>query len=463
MDLEKIILGTAISDPSTLDEISRLKSSDFSGLNRDLYSVIKALYEEESLSYRAVTQSLQEEGLLAFIGDDQVEGEGYLRELVSLADSQGIKHHVNRIEERSVRNSLREVAALIAAEANDDQRGIQEIMDEAERRIFTLRRRKRDEEGQSMGDIIRAYLPFIDGLRSGEIQPAWIPPLRALRDIIQYVDRTDFVILAGRPGDGKSSLLRYLALITTRGETEYNQEPMPVVTFNMENDPFEYAKFAIATISGINSAKLKEPRLLSEQEYERFLESADRLMSLPWDIVTLSRPKAIEIDRIARKKVAEGARLIQLDYLQLISNGLRNRVEDLSETTGVLRGISLKTGVPVIAACQLSRAIEHRGETAEPQLSDLRESGTIEQDATQVWFIRSLWHRDPTPEEVNDPQFRFEENFIDGPVGRMTRNIVQAVPVRLWIRKNRNGPIGHTDPIKWVRSTGIFRSFTRSL
>jgi len=463
MDIEKIILGTALSDPSTLEEISKLKPSDFSGVNQDLFSVIKALYDEESLSYRAVTQSLYDEGLLPLIGDTETEGEDYLRQLIKMADSQGIRHHVGMIENRSVRNSLREVAALIAAEANDDRRSIQEIMDEAERRIFTLRRRKRDEEGQTMGDIIKAYLPFVDGLRSGEIQPAWIPPLKAVQEIVQYVDRTDFVILAGRPGDGKSSLLRYLALVTARGDTEFNQEPMKVVTFNLENDPFEYAKFAIATISGINSAKLKEPRTLSEHDYERFLASAQTLVNLPWDIVTLSRPKAIDVDRIARKKVAEGAQLLQLDYLQLISNRYNRRHEDLAETTGTLRGITLKTNIPMIAACQLNRAIDYRGEAAEPQLSDLRESGTIEQDATQVWFIRSLWHRDPTPEEVSDPQFRFEENFVDGPHGPMHRNIVQAVPIRIWIKKNRNGPIGHTDPIKWVRSTGQFRSFVRSV
>jgi replicative DNA helicase len=450
---EEIALGTAIADPATMEEISRLRTSDFSGVNQDFYNVIVELWREDALSYPSVIDKLREESLLPVIGDEDDTGEEYVYKLTQLADSQGIKHHISRIEQKAVRKSMVELAALMAAEAKDRRKSIDEIMDETERRIFSLRRRTIEEDGVEFNELVSSYMPYLEGMRNGEISPAWIPPLAAVRDLVEYVSRTEFVVLAGRPGEGKSSLLRYDALMTAMKEN-----PQPVVTFNLENDPFEYTKFAIAAMANINSAKLKNPQSLTDIELDQVREAAGRIASIPWTIVTLSRPTVVQLDRIIRKKVSEGAELIQVDYLQLISNkGKRNRVEDVSETTGSLRGTALKTQVPIVAACQLSRAIEYRGETAEPQLSDLRESGSIEQDATQIWFIRSLWHKDPERDEVTDPNFRFPENFYNG----IVKEVVQAVPVRVYVKKNRNGPIGKTVPIKWTRSTGRFATIRR--
>jgi len=457
--LEKIVLGTAISDPNTMDEISqRLRSSDFTGTNREIYKVVLSLYQDEALSYRAVVEALREQNMLEFIGDANLSGEAYIRDLVEHADSRGIKSYVKRIEERTARADLREVAALIAAMAADEGKNIQDVMDQAERKIFDLRRRAKSSEGVSMSELLDSYLPFLDGMRSGKIRPAWIPPIEALTDIIGYVHRTEFIIVAGRPGDGKSSLLRYQALQTAMGHD--GLPPQKVLTFNLENDEWEYIKFALCTLTGINSAKLKEPvpANLSDEEYQRILDAAEVLRELPWKIVTLSHPPAVEVDRIVRKQVAEGTELVQVDYLQLMSNGLRNRVEDLAETTSTLRGTALQTCVPVVAACQLSRAIEGRGELAEPRLSDLRESGSIEQDATQVWFIRSMWHTPPTGDEVTQPEFRFPENFY-GPGNLRVKDVIQAVPIKIYVKKNRNGPVGTTKPIKWNMATGQFSSF----
>jgi replicative DNA helicase len=460
MSVERIVLGTALQDPSTVEEISRLRMSDFSSYNRNLFDVIVALYNEDSLSYRAVVETLRNQDLLDFIGDQYSSGEDYLKDLLSQADSQGIKSHVRSIEEKAARSNLRDVAALIAAEAADEDRDVQTVMDEAERRIFDLRRRAREGEGLTLGEIMRSYLPFVDGMRSGEIQPAWIPPTKPIRDLVQYVSRTEFVVIAGRPGHGKSSLLRYQALMTAMGNAEEGREPMPVVTFNLENDYYEYAKFAITALTGINSAKLKSPSDLSEAEYRQVQQAGETFMNLPLTVITLSRPRVMEIDRIARKKASEGAKLFQVDYLQLISNNKNNRVEDLSETTGQLRGLALKTNVPVIAAAQLSRAIESRGELAEPMLSDLRESGSIEQDATQVWFIRPRWHYTPDHEEVTDPNFYFPENFYRP---GMMREVIQCVPVEIFVKKNRNGPVGKTQPLKWNKATGEFSGLDRRI
>jgi len=458
MSTENIVLGTVLADPHTAEEVTRLRLSDFSNANKNLFDIITALNQDNSLSYRAVVETLRDKHMLEFIGDTEDGGEDYLRKLLGMADVHGIKSHVKRLEERTMRRNLREIAALIASEANDENREVDVVMDEAERRIFNLRRRTEDDESTPFIDVLHSYMPMLDGLRSGDIQPAWIPPLKALRDLVQYVDRTDFVVIAGRPGDGKSSLLRYQALKTVLGDEENGIAPMPVLTLNLENDPFEYIKFALCTITGINSAKLKSPQLLDEEEYEQIKRAAQFLQEIPWRFITKGHPTVSEIERVALREVAQGAKLIQLDYIQLISNAKRNRVEDIADTTGALRGLALKAGVPVVAASQLSRKIEARGELAEPQLSDLRESGSIEQDATQVWFVRSMWHKDPTSDELTDPEFYFPENFINN---TMSRTVTQAVPIRIFVRKNRNGPVGVTSPIKWNKANGRFSSIER--
>jgi len=448
---EQVVLGTAIMDPSVIEELMVLKPSDFTGTHRNLFTAILKLHEDKALSYGAVVDKLKDDGVLPLIGNEDVSGEAYLREIVQLADSRGIRAYIKKIEEAAIRHNVLELAALIATEVRNTDKGIQDVIDEAEKRIFNLRRRTVEDEGVTFRDLVSTYMPYLDGLRRGDIKPAWIPPLKAVRDLIQYVDRTEFVIVAGRPGEGKSSLLRYDALKTTIGDE--SRQPEPVVTFNLENDPFEYMKFAISTLTGINSAKLKSPENLTEVEYREVLRASETLAVIPWRVVTMPRPRVSDIDRIARKQVAEGAKLIQVDYVQLIENNLRSRVEDLSATTGALRGIALKTQVPVVAACQLSRSIEHRGDGAEPRLSDLRESGSIEQDATQVWFVRSIWGNPPSAEEVTDQRFNFPENFRNG---YMVRDVLQAQPILVWVKKNRNGPIGNTAPIKWTMSTGRF-------
>lgn len=444
---EEILLGTVIAYPDTFEAAQRLRPTDFTGTNRDLFEKIQYLSGEESLSYRSLVETLRDEALLMLIGNNDLRGEAYINHLVDQADRGSIGIFTQRVEESSVRKSIEDFASLMTLEARDTNRPLDEVIERAEKRVFDIRRRNTEDEGVEMADILRVFMPRLEGMRAGTVEPAWVPPVGALKDLVGYVDRTELVIIAGRPGEGKSSAMRFDALETAkRGQH--------VTTFNLENDELEYAKFAIAAEAKVDSAKLKNPRTLSNAEMERVQEATNRLASIPWRIITLSSPKISQVVNLARKSAIENhTRLIQVDYLQLIRNSSSNRVEDLAETTGILRGAALKLKIPIIAACQLSRNIEHRGDAAQPQLSDLRESGSIEQDATQVWFIRSMWRNPPAPAEV--AHTRFPENFDHG--GTILPAI-KAVPVQIHVRKNRNGPTGVTTPIKWRKDFGIFQS-----
>jgi replicative DNA helicase len=160
-----------------------------------------------------------------------------------------------------------------------------------------------------------------------------------------------------------------------------------------------------------------------------------------------------EIISIASSRITrDGIKRIAVDYIQLINNGNENRVQDVSQTSGGLRGIALRYHVPILAASQMSREISKRGEDAEPQLTDLRDSGSIEQDATMVLFPINIW-RSPTDRDIA----RYPENVgIDGTL----RTQIKAIPIRLKVEKNRNGSTGKSEPVLWIKSTNEFRTLT---
>ena len=140
---------------------------------------------------------------------------------------------------------------------------------------------------------------------------------------------------------------------------------------------------------------------------------------------------------------------MMVDYIQLVDNGKDSKVQDVSLTSQTLRGMAManRLNIPIICAAQLSREIERRGARSLPQLSDLRESGSLEQDASTVIFPREDWW-DPAEREIR----RFPEN-VDPFSGRLLPKI-RAVPVRFHVKKNRNGPVGVSAQVKWAKHTG---------
>ena len=446
---ENCVIGTVLRDPAAMETAGHLRPSDFTGANQVIWGEILALHHRDALGPRALIESLRTSDQLDSIGSDSGDliGEDYVAMLTTFADSATVEEFVRQVEDASIKRQLGGLAGLLLTQSKFERHSDQ-ILDEAEQRIYSLRRTN-VETGSTLGDIMDIFVPRMDGIRSGNIRPAWVPSVEAVRQIVDYVDDSDFVIVAGRPGEGKSSYSRWEALqLALAGRS--------VLTFNLENDELEYAKFAIAAHTGIDSARLKNPRLLSARDVDRVRESAQVLSGLPWRILTMARPTVAEIDRAARKlHITQGFDLMQVDYIQLISNGIENRVEDVSVTSSTLRATALRLKEPVLAACQLSRAIEYRKESSNPQLSDLRESGSLEQDSTQVWTLRSLWPNPPTSEQIRAAGF--PENFSHGQM----LPVVKAIPMRVHVLKNRNGPLGVSDPIKWIKATGVFQTLTR--
>jgi replicative DNA helicase len=371
--------------------------------------------------------------------------------VVRLLDQRGtmMTEYSSHVLDASIKRGARKSAAMIAALAGDERATASEVLEYAESHILSLRRNRLN-NGISMGDLFGVYVPRLDGLRDGTIKPSWIPELVALRDVIQFAEATDLITIAARPGDGKSSFLRYEML-------KYAINGGRPLIFNLENDEMDYAMHFLSlfvnsnNLPVIENSKLKNPRLLSEEELHRVKEAARMLSRLPVTIVTIGAPTVAQIIQIARRKVAEQhCDLIGLDYVQLVRNGKESRNDDIGETTGALRGFNLQMKIPILMNAQLNREIERRGEDTGPQLSDLRDSGSLEQDSTHVIFPRSLW-KDPSIEQIRI----FPENVDERnrPLPRL-----KAIPMVFYVRKNRNGPTGPSTPVKWTKTTGNFTS-----
>lgn len=447
MSWELCVIGTALSDPATMREAEVLVPSDFSSPNNIIWAEMLNLHQRQSLDGRALSEILSRSPDAPSIASDTGSVENYLRHCLTYRGA-AMKEYVDQVLNTSIRRSVRRSAALIAAEAQDDRRTATELLEYAEKAVLSLRR-NRINEGVTIGDIMGVFMPRLQAFREGTFQPAWIPHTLAIRNIVEFVEHADFWVNAARPGEGKSSLMRYeFFYAALKGKR-------PVI-FNLENDPIEYARYFIALDTQIDSKRLKNPVSLTEEELTRIRASAEKLSRMPLKIVTLGGPSVSDIVTTSRRLIAEwNCDLIGVDYIQLVNNGGEKRVDDIGKTTGALRALALNSNVPVMANSQLSRDIEKRGvDQSEPMLSDLRDSGTIEQDATIVTFIRSIW-TNPTDQEI----MQFPENR--GPNNRPLTSL-KVIPVKTYVKKNRNGEIGPSEPIAWNKGTGTFRTLKRN-
>ena len=448
MSWEQMTIGTALSSPTSMQEVDDLLASDFTGCHRVLWSNILALSKRGALDVPALVETLRTSGELDNIAnpeDPHIMGKAYIEQLLTHHGT-AMREYAEQVIAESTRHEIKKALGLIRAEADNERVSPHEVLDRAEKKLLGLRRNRAADAGTPMGELLNVFTDRTEGFRAGTLQPAWAPSTVALRNKLHYIDKDDFVLIAARPGEGKSSLIRAEFM-------DYATHSGTALLFNLENGPLEYAKFAVSRFTKIDSEKLKDPRLLTPEELERIAEAVRTLAKMPLIVVSLGAPSINEIDRITRYHVVNSKiGLVGLDYIQLVYNGIENKVQDVARTSQAFRGMAIRYGIPHIAASQMSRNIVHRGKDAEPELSDLRESGSLEQDGTIILFPINIWS-DATPAQLR----MFPENVNpDGTVVPAAN--AKAIPIRIKVAKNRNGATGVTSEILWVKSTNEFRS-----
>jgi replicative DNA helicase len=415
VESEEAVLGAILLSPEALFEVlSFINADDFFIVRHAwIWEAIVNLHERRApIDYLTVASELEQQGRLEEIG-----GEAYLLNLISKTPSAlNIEGYGRVVEQMAVRRRLISAASRIAQVAHSEEPDIDEVINRAEQAIFEVTERRLARELVPIRDVVSEYFDHISFLTRHQGEFIGVPTgFKDLDTKLGGLQKSDLVIVASRPGMGKSSLLASIVMNAAR----HHQR---VALFSLEMANEQIVQRFISMDTRIPSTKLREGRL-DDRDWDLFVKATQSLSEIPIHMDDTPSLSTQELRTKARRLHMEyGLNLIVVDYLQLMTTPFRtdNRVQEISFITRALKGLARELNVPVVAAAQLSRAVEQRGDKR-PLLSDLRESGSIEQDADVVMFIfREAYYNPETP------------------VGNRTE---------VNVAKHRNGPTGIVDMV----------------
>ncbi|CAN5751052.1 replicative DNA helicase [soil metagenome] len=417
IEAEQSVLGALLIDRDAVIEVADfLRAQDFyRQAHGTIYQAVLDLYDKrEPVDIVTVSEVLERNDAL-----EQVGGSAYLTSLINLTPTAvNAVHYGHIVQRKAVLRNLIGAAGRIASIGYDESADVGESIDRAEQELFAVSQ-KRVETGFSplkqllhtaydRLDYLHQHKGEISGIRTG---------FADLDTLTSGLQKSDLVVLAARPSIGKTSLALNFA------EHAAVREGKTVGIFSLEMSKEQLVLRLLSSVASIDSQRLRSG-FLEEMDFTRLAPAMNALAEAPMFIDDTPNISTMELRTKARRLQAEsGLDMIIVDYLQLMQSTLNsrdaNRVQEVSEITRGLKGLARELQVPVVALSQLSRQAEMR-ESKEPRLSDLRESGSIEQDSDLVMF---LWREKERGGEDEDPE---------GEV------------INLRLAKHRNGPTGET-------------------
>ncbi len=412
IEAENSVLGALLIDKNAIIQVADiLQSHDFyHPQNGEIYSAILQTYEKhQPIDIITISSALKERGLLKDIG-----GSTYLSKLMdSVPTASHVTNYAKIVKEKKVLRDLITASADITEKAFNIGDDLEGALDDIEQRIFSISQRSVSQKFTHVRDELPKTIDRIDKLQRGELGPGGLTTgFQKLDNILSGLRASDFIVIGARPSVGKTSfaldIARHIGV----------REKQPVGVFSLEMSKDQILDRLVSAEAGVPLWQLRSGRL-NEEEHMPLLQVAyDRLSQAPIFIDDTPSPNILQMRSMARRLQAEhGLSAIVVDYLQLIQPRLNNDniVQQITEISRNLKALGRELNVPVIALSQLSRAVEQRDSRA-PRLSDLRESGSIEQDADVVVLMS-----------------RKGTNSQDDP----NRNIAIFN-----VAKHRNGPLG---------------------
>jgi replicative DNA helicase len=390
IEAEEAVLGALLIDPEAIFRVLSFLRADHFYLrkHRWIYEAIVALHERrEPLDFLTLTTELEQREHLEAIG-----GSAYVSQLInSVPSAINIESYAHMVEETSIRRNLLDTASDIAKYAYDEERSINEVVDRSERSLFAISQKRASRDLRPVQEVVESYYSWVENLYEHRGEVMGVPSgFRDLDKLLGGFQRSDLLILAARPGVGKTSLMLTLALkAAERGRT--------TAIFSLEMSAEQLVQRMVSGLSRVDAQRLRLGNLLDD-DWPRFTEAIGHLAELPIFIDDTPALTPIQLRTKCRRLHSEhGMDIVFVDYLQLMTSGSRieNRVQEVSYLSRSLKALAREMDVPVMTASQLSRAVEKR-QDKHPVLSDLRESGSIEQDADVVMFIYrdELYHED---------------------------------------------------------------------
>jgi replicative DNA helicase len=411
IEAEEAVLGALLIDPDAIIRLATiLRQEDYYREKHSwIYDAVLTLHERrEPIDFLTVCDELERREQL-----NQVGGAAFIASLINAVPTSIHAEHYARIVERTAtRRRLIEAAGQIAALAYQEADDVEEVVDHSEQILFGVSERRISRELVPVRQILSDYYDRIEYLTRHRGELIGIPTgFHDIDKLLGGLQRSDLVILAARPSVGKTSL----ALSIAHNAAKLHGQR--VAFFSLEMSDEQVVQRLISAETGIGSQRLRRGEI-AQDEWGRFMKATSDLAETHFFIDDTPGISALELRTKARRLHAEvGIDLIAVDYLQLMRGDFRseNRVQEISSISRALKALARELNVPILALSQLSRGVESRTDKR-PILSDLRESGALEQDADVVIFI----YRDEMYNENTE-----RPNIAD-----------------IMIAKHRNGPTG---------------------
>ena len=406
IEAEQSVLGAMLIEKEAIPKVMEiLRDTDFyREAHRVIFNAMLELYNKnEAVDMITVTEILKRDNKLEDVG-----GIAYVTSLANaVPTAANVTYHASIIEEKSILRQLVSVSTQIASmgyEANDD---VKNIIDSAESKILEISNRKKTADFTPINEIVLDSFKSIEALMGNKNGLTGLPTgFEDLDNLTSGLHGSDFIILAARPSMGKTAFaLNVVQNVAIRAAKKVGGAPKPVAFFSLEMSKEQLVQRMLCAEANIDSQRLRIGELRDE-DWAMLINTADTLSSANIYIDDTAGITAMDMRSRARRLKAEhGLDLIVVDYLQLMQgSGKKNnngdRQQEVSEISRSLKALARELDVPVIALSQLSRSVEAR-QVKRPMLSDLRESGSLEQDADIVAFLYREDYYNPETENKN--------------------------------------------------------------
>ena len=416
LEAEQSVLGALMIDKDSIFSVADTLTPDdfYKKAHAEIYQAILRLWERhEPIDILSVTSELKRADQLKDVG-----GSTYLTELInSVPTSSHIAHYAKIIREKRVLRDLINVSANITESAFSPDDDLDVMLDGIEQKIFSISEKSLSRNFVSIKEDLKEAYERIEKLHQGDADRLRGVPtgFTGLDNLLSGLQRSDLIIIGARPSQGKTA---FTLDIARNAAMKYGHT---VGFFSLEMSREQVTDRLIASEAAVDLWKLRTGRLRDDEEFQMIQAALDKLSRAPIFIDDTPSPTIIEMRAMARRLQAEQKHLdlLVVDYLQLVEPRVRHDsvVQQVTEVSRGLKGLARELNVPVIAVSQLSREVDKR-DVKIPKLSDLRESGSIEQDADVVLF---LYHKNKDRMDLPEEE----------------QNIIEII-----VSKHRNGPLG---------------------
>lgn len=414
VDVERAVLGAMLIEREAVPKAIEILDADcfYRNAHREIFSAIVALFERnEPADDRTIVEELRKRSALEAVG-----GASYLAELATeVATAANVEYHARIVQEKALLRKMIALSTQIATECYEATQDVFELIDQAEERIFSLSARRMRKGFEPLSAVLHDTFEVIERSHQREGVVSGVSTgYDELDEMTAGLQPSDLVIVAGRPSMGKTAF----ALSVARNAAV--QHRIPVGIFSLEMANHQLAQRLLCAEARVDAHRLRIGRL-PDEAWSNLSRAVGKLAEAPIFIDDSPSLSALEVRAKARRLQSEhGISLVIVDYLQLMRGAGRveSRQQEISQISRALKALAKELNVPVIAVSQLSRAVEMRGGDRRPQLSDLRESGAIEQDADVVLFIYREERYDPDTEQKGVAEIIIGKQR-NGPTGRV--------------------------------------------